>query len=244
MSESDGVRRELYQRILATQERFAYFFLAASGSAIAFALVRTEDQPPARWMLPVGVALVCWGVSFTSVSGRAPPVQGEVLLGNWKSLDVQQGTERITASNPSLVEPALERLRTKAEEATSPPAGMAAGSTPYSSWVQSSICSGTHCVSGFLDLAQRGGSSARGSSCLRPPHRRPRPAGRRRPRPDSGTRSQNPLAGIARGSRRPAGPVGQDGYPLLAYDGRGKGDVQGPVGRATRAGQSHVARGG
>jgi len=63
VSESTNSRiDDVYQKVYSAQDRFNYFFLGAS--AIAFGLIRTEGQPPSRWMLPVAAAVLCWGVSF------------------------------------------------------------------------------------------------------------------------------------------------------------------------------------
>jgi hypothetical protein len=55
---------EIYRALTSAHERSVYFFIAASGAAIAYALARTEGERPAWWMAPVGVAIVMWGASF------------------------------------------------------------------------------------------------------------------------------------------------------------------------------------
>lgn len=107
-------QQETYRTVLARQERFAFFFLAASGSAIGLALAKTDQGPPAVWMMPVGLAVVCWGVSFY-LGCEHLLHQVRVVLANFRTLDIEQGTEPITASNPELAQPALERLRANAD---------------------------------------------------------------------------------------------------------------------------------
>src|SRR5262249_11667135 len=101
--------------ILALQERFAYFFLAASGSAIAFAIVRTEGLPVASWMIPIGVAVLCWGLSFWQ-GCELLRSKTSTLLRNWKSLEIRNGGEPITTTNPELAAPARERLASDAAQ--------------------------------------------------------------------------------------------------------------------------------
>jgi len=112
--QAGNMRQEVYRTILATQERFAYFFLAASGSAIGLAIAQTRDGPLACWMLPMGVAVLCWGVSFY-LGCEHLLFKARILIANWRTLDIEQGTHPITASNPELAQPALERLRKNAE---------------------------------------------------------------------------------------------------------------------------------
>ena len=57
---------QLEQAVNSGQERFAFFFLALSASAIAFAVVRTEDVEPAIWMLFIAGAILCWAGSFAA----------------------------------------------------------------------------------------------------------------------------------------------------------------------------------
>lgn len=111
MEELRGIRAEIYKATIATQERFAYFFLAASGSAIAFALLRTEGQIPRVWMLPVCLALVCWGISFY-LGCEHLLSRSKVLIANWRVLDMQAGAP--DAKNELQVE-AATRLQQAAE---------------------------------------------------------------------------------------------------------------------------------
>ncbi len=64
MGDPQGIRTEIHRTITAAQERFTYFFLAASVSAGVFAVIRTDRHAPAAWMLPIGLSLACWGTCF------------------------------------------------------------------------------------------------------------------------------------------------------------------------------------
>jgi len=114
MNASQDMRPDVYRSILAWQERFAYFFLAASGSAITFALVRTEGQPPSPWMIPVGLAVICWGASFW-LGCEHILSKSKALLRNWKALSIEEGSEPITKAHPELVQPALDRFAADAK---------------------------------------------------------------------------------------------------------------------------------
>lgn len=94
---------ELSKIALAAFERLTYSILAASGSAIAFALFQTTGQKPALWMVPVAVAILAWGLSFYwgcehlvaqrgAVMANAARLQGggegaESLLAQWTAFN-------------------------------------------------------------------------------------------------------------------------------------------------------------
>jgi hypothetical protein len=100
---------ELWGKILALQERFSYFFLAASGSAIVFTITRTEGQRPACWMLPALAAVLTWGASFF-LSACHLQIKVQAILGDWKSIHVRLGRDAHTRDNPTLKESVLQKL--------------------------------------------------------------------------------------------------------------------------------------
>jgi len=55
---------ELHKAHQAGQERLAYFLLAAAGAAVAFATQKTEGQMLSWWLVPLGLAVLCWAASF------------------------------------------------------------------------------------------------------------------------------------------------------------------------------------
>jgi hypothetical protein len=55
---------ELYKQHQASRDKYTYFLLAAAGAAIGFAVQKTEGLLLSWWLLPVGFAIMCWGVSF------------------------------------------------------------------------------------------------------------------------------------------------------------------------------------
>jgi hypothetical protein len=62
----DNELLELYKQHHASQDKYTYFLLAAAGAAIGFAVQKTEGLCLTWWLLPVGLAIVCWGISFYS----------------------------------------------------------------------------------------------------------------------------------------------------------------------------------
>jgi hypothetical protein len=95
---SDEKARDVYKVASASQERFAFFILAASASAIAFAIVRTEDQALAPWLIPVGAAIVSWALSFLAGAEHVL-ARHEVFFLNLQLLRVQEGTDPVAGAD-------------------------------------------------------------------------------------------------------------------------------------------------
>jgi hypothetical protein len=92
----DDKASDVYKTVSASQERFAFFILAASASAIAFALVRTEGQAMACWMAPVGVAIALWGLSFWAGAEHVL-ARHEIFFLNLQLLKVEEGTDPVAS---------------------------------------------------------------------------------------------------------------------------------------------------
>lgn len=61
---TDSGITELYRAHRTAQDKYTYFILAAAGAAIAFALNQTHDATLSWFKLPLGAAVLCWGLSF------------------------------------------------------------------------------------------------------------------------------------------------------------------------------------
>lgn len=62
MAESNT--RYLHEQLTTAQSKYAYFLLAGAASAIALALNRTAALALAFSQVPLGLAVICWGLSF------------------------------------------------------------------------------------------------------------------------------------------------------------------------------------
>jgi hypothetical protein len=62
MSEETIIENYRLQR--ATQDKIAYFLLTASGAGIGFAITRTQDTWLGWSQIPLGLAIMTWGLSF------------------------------------------------------------------------------------------------------------------------------------------------------------------------------------
>lgn len=55
---------DLYKQYQTGIQKYIYFLLTASGAAIAFVIEKIQGQVLSIWLLPVGLAILCWGLSF------------------------------------------------------------------------------------------------------------------------------------------------------------------------------------
>ncbi len=61
---ADPTANNVWKQLHEAKGRYVYFLLAAAGSGIGLAVQRTAGDH-LRWsMLPLGLAVVCWGYSF------------------------------------------------------------------------------------------------------------------------------------------------------------------------------------
>jgi hypothetical protein len=57
-------KNELIERFYISQERNTYFLLAASASAIGFAITQVKTEPLTLTHIPLGIAIFLWAASF------------------------------------------------------------------------------------------------------------------------------------------------------------------------------------
>jgi hypothetical protein len=55
---------ELFKAHRDGQDKIAYFLLTASGAGIGFAVTQTKDAWIGYSQIPLGLAIICWGLSF------------------------------------------------------------------------------------------------------------------------------------------------------------------------------------
>jgi hypothetical protein len=55
---------EIHRQHRTGQDKYTYFLLAVTASAVAFAIQKTDDVIITYSLLPLGVAIIFWGFSF------------------------------------------------------------------------------------------------------------------------------------------------------------------------------------
>ena len=108
MSE-DGIR-ELWLQHRAGQDKYTYFLLAITASAIAFAVQKTSDAVFAWRLAPLGLAVLAWGGSFYCGCKNLIWVQ-TALMANYNLLQLTRGVHPQQPDHPELSEAALRGTR-------------------------------------------------------------------------------------------------------------------------------------
>ena len=105
---------EVYRQLRVAQDKYIYFLLAAAASAIALALNRTEHLPLTPTLVPWGVALLLWAMSFY-FGCRHLGYVSSTLFANLELLRVQRGTHPEAGRNPQVIRAASEGIASAIE---------------------------------------------------------------------------------------------------------------------------------
>jgi hypothetical protein len=103
---------EVYRQLRAGQDKYVYFVLAAAASAVAFALSRAESRPLSQSLIPWGLALLFWGVSF-SFGCIHLMLMNSILYGNSVLLEVESGIDPQIGNPPLGTSPQLFQIASK-----------------------------------------------------------------------------------------------------------------------------------
>jgi hypothetical protein len=101
----DGIR-ELWLQHRAGQDKYTYFLLAITASAIAFAVQKTSDSTFSWSMAPLGLAVLAWGGSFYCGCKNLIWVQ-TALMANYNLLQLRGGIHPQQPDHPVLSEAAM-----------------------------------------------------------------------------------------------------------------------------------------
>ncbi|MDE3235828.1 MAG: hypothetical protein KGO81_07735 [Bacteroidota bacterium] len=63
---SDDKTTELTKRHFEAVDKYVYFLLAAAGAAIGFSIQKVDNRPLSYSLIPLGLSVLCWGISFYS----------------------------------------------------------------------------------------------------------------------------------------------------------------------------------
>jgi len=102
---------EMYKQHHAGQDKYTYFLLATTAAAMAFAVQKTEGLLLSWWLLPVGLAIVCWGVSFFFGCKHLVWVQ-TAIQANYNLLQLRQGVHPEQPPHPQYTEAAKRGVET------------------------------------------------------------------------------------------------------------------------------------
>jgi hypothetical protein len=106
---SDEYLLEVYRQQRTHQEKYVYFILAAAASAIAYALNRAQDRSLTMLLVPWGLALLLWGLSFYFGCRHLNKVD-TIFYQNIEGLKIEAGRNPKIGNHPASVAVAMEEF--------------------------------------------------------------------------------------------------------------------------------------
>ena len=106
---SDDHLLEVYRQLRTSQHKYIYFLLAAAGAAVALALNRTQTATFTLVLIPWGLALALWGLSFF-FGCRHLAYVSSTLFANAELLRVQRGEHPKAGTHPDMIRVASEGI--------------------------------------------------------------------------------------------------------------------------------------
>ncbi len=101
---------EVYRQHRDHQNRYTYFLLAVSASAIALSLNNTEGSSLSYYQIPLGLAVLSWEISFF-FGCRQLSYISSTLFANMTLLRVQRGEHKDVGTNIEMIRAATEGIR-------------------------------------------------------------------------------------------------------------------------------------
>lgn len=106
---SDENVREVYRNLQSSQDKYIYFILASTVAAIGFSITQTQDLALSYTQIPLGLSLICWGLSFF-FGCRNREYYNSTLYANAELLKVQKGQHPNAGSHPDYIKAASEGI--------------------------------------------------------------------------------------------------------------------------------------
>ncbi len=111
---TDQNELEVYRQLRTSQDKYTYFLLAAAASAVALSVNRTTGATLSYWQTPLGLAVLCWGLSFY-FGCRHIAYVNSTLYTNSVLLRVQGGTRPVAGRSPQAIAADAERITREME---------------------------------------------------------------------------------------------------------------------------------
>jgi len=108
------LQTHLSKQLAEAQTKYTYFLLAVAASAIALVVQRTTGRSLNLSMIPLGLAVLCWSVSFFS-GCRNRAYFSSMLHTNVALLKVQNGTHPGVPFQPDAIAAASEDIKEAAD---------------------------------------------------------------------------------------------------------------------------------
>lgn len=102
---------EVQKAHLGGREKYTYFLLAAAGTAIGFAVQKVDGLALSWWLIPVGIATLCWGGSFCCGCWNVHWVHAS-LTANFALLQLRQGSHPEQPQGEAFYQAAVKGTKT------------------------------------------------------------------------------------------------------------------------------------
>jgi hypothetical protein len=108
------MKMEIASQLYQEQSQYTYFLLAVAASAVALAIQRTTGTHLTLHHIPLGLAVISWGLSFFA-GCRNRGYSSTTLFANIALLQLSEGNHPDQPSHPQAVRAAYEGVRQAAE---------------------------------------------------------------------------------------------------------------------------------
>ena len=105
---------EIHRQHRTGQDKYSYFLLAVTASAVAFSVKRTDGLKITYSLIPLGAAVLLWGVSFYFGVKNLLWVQTSIFA-NYSLLQLQKGVHPEQPDHPQILEVAIRGVRSAFE---------------------------------------------------------------------------------------------------------------------------------
>ncbi|MEE8058516.1 MAG: hypothetical protein V3T17_11870 [Pseudomonadales bacterium] len=98
---------EIHKQHRTGQDKYTYFLLAVTASAVAFSIQKTDGLKITCSLIPLGVAVLFWGISFYFGVKNLLWVQASIYS-NYSLLQLKKGVHPTQPDHPQLLKSALK----------------------------------------------------------------------------------------------------------------------------------------
>ncbi|MBI2783290.1 MAG: hypothetical protein HYX64_04285 [Gammaproteobacteria bacterium] len=111
---ADNELIEIHKQHRSGQDKYTYFLLAVTASAVAFSVQKTSGLKLVWPMLPLGFAVLLWGISFYFGCKNLIWVQTSIYA-NYSLLQLHKGVHPQQPDHPQMLAAAISGVRSALE---------------------------------------------------------------------------------------------------------------------------------
>lgn len=111
---ADDALIEIHRQHRTGQDKYTYFLLAVTASAVAFAVQKTAGLKITYSLIPLGAAVLLWGLSFYFGVKNLLWIQTSIYA-NYSLLQLQTGVHPEQPDHPQMLEAAIQGVKSALE---------------------------------------------------------------------------------------------------------------------------------